>query len=162
MITLQRLKELIHYDPLTGVFTRIAVPPKSKAKLGPIKGYAKKEGHLRTCVDGHEFYLARLAYFYMTGIWGEIIDHKDGNPQNNKFANLRNTTAIGNIHNQVKAHHHNKSGLLGAHWRADKNKYESAITVCGKKKRLGYFKTAEDAHEAYKRAKRQLHPTCTI
>lgn len=162
MITLQRLKELVHYEPMTGVFTRIALVPKSKAKLGPIQGYAKKEGHLKACIDGHEYYLARLAYFYMTGVWGDIIDHIDGNPQNNKWSNLRNTSKLGNVHNQVKAHHHNKSGLLGAHWRADKGKYESSITTCGKKTRLGYFATAEEAHEAYKEAKRVLHTTCSI
>lgn len=162
MITHERLKELIHYDPVSGVLTRIAVPKRSKAKLGPIKGYSKKEGHLKTCLDSKEYYLARLAYFYMTGTWGNIIDHKDGNPINNVWFNLRNTNKIGNVQNQTRAHHQSKSQLIGAHWRADKNKFESSITAGGKRTRLGYFSTALEAHEAYKTAKRVLHTTCTI
>ncbi len=162
MITLERLKELVKYNPRTGVFTLISKPLRSKAKLGVIQGYAKESGHLRVCLEGKEYYLARLAYFYMTGEWGNIIDHRDGNPQNNKWSNLRNTTKLGNVQNQVKAHHHNKSGLLGAHFRKERNKYESAITHNGKRRRLGYFDTAEEAHTAYVAAKRELHETCTL
>lgn len=162
MITQERLKELIHYNPDSGEFTRILLIKNSKAKLGVIKGTAKKEGHLKVCLDGKEYYLARLAYLYMTGNEGNIIDHIDGNPINNKWENLRNTTKLGNVQNQVKAHHHNKSGLLGAHYRKDKKKFESSITYSGKRKRLGYFKSAEEAHIAYVEAKRALHTTCSL
>jgi len=162
VLTQERLKELVHYDPMAGTFTRIKLLKGSRAKLGEIKGYSKKEGHLKTCLDGKEYYLARLAHLYMTGSFGEIIDHIDGQPSNNKWANLRNTTKRGNVQNQVKAHHQNKSGLIGAHFRKDKNKYESSITTNGVKKRLGYFNKAEEAHNAYVEAKRLHHPTCSI
>ncbi|UNI71460.1 hypothetical protein [Burkholderia phage vB_BpP_HN04] len=161
-LTLERLKELIRYDPITGEFFRIALSPRSKAKLGLVTLYAKDSGHLRMSIDGGEYYAARVAHYYMTGDWGEIVDHRDGDPNNNRWLNLRNTTPLGNVQNQVRAHHHNKSGLLGAHWREDKQKYESAVWHKSKRYRLGYFDTAEAAHEAYKQKKRELHVTCTI
>ena len=162
MLTQERLKELIHYDPLTGLFTRIALVKHSKAKLGPITGYAKKEGHLKVCVDGKEYYLARLAHLYMTGTLGHIVDHRDGNPVNNIWLNLRNTNKIGNVQNQVRPHKTNTSGYLGVNFRKDKNKFVAEIYVNNRKHHLGYFACPQIAHEAYLVAKRQLHATCTI
>lgn len=157
------LKKQVSYDPFTGVLTRISKPFRLKAVLGPIKGSAKKEGHLRVTINGVEKYFHQIAWFLHYGYWSDkIIDHKDGDPTNNRINNLREVTKIGNLHNQRKAHHHSKSGLLGAHYRADKKKFESAITTDGVKVRLGYFDTAEDAHQAYVQAKRIKHPTCTL
>lgn len=162
MLTVERLKELIHYDPLTGVFTRITVLPGTRAKLGPIKGTAKNGKHLKTCVDGKEYYFARLAHFYMTGDWGVVVDHRDNNPQNNRWKNLRNTSIRGNVQNQTRAHHHNATGLLGVHYDEKRKKYESQITVNKVRIHLGRFDTAKEAHEAYKGAKRIHHSTCSI
>lgn len=157
------LKKQVSYDPLTGILTRISKPFKSKAELGPIKGSVKKEGHLRVSIHGVEKYFHQIAWFLHYGVWAtQIIDHEDGDPTNNRILNLREVTKLGNLHNQRRAHHHSKSGLLGAHFRKDKKKFESQIWAEGVRHRLGYFDTAEEAHHAYVIAKRQLHATCTL
>lgn len=40
--------------------------------------------------------------------------------------------------------------------------YRAQIQVKGKVMRLGKYATAQEASEAYKKAKRMLHPACTI
>ena len=161
--SLEELKKQLHYDPITGIFTRVSKPKGSRAILGPVKAQKKKEGHLRMTIFGHQIYLAILAWFYMTGNWPtQIVDHKNGISDDNRWDNLREVTKVGNLHNQTKAHHHNKSGLLGAHYDKKRNKYESALWVNGQRIRLGRFDTAEEAHSAYVKAKRIHHPTCTI
>lgn len=157
------LRKQIAYDPITGVLTRISKPYRSKAKLGPIQGSQKKEGHLKVTIAGVERYFHQIAWFLHYGVWSTmIIDHRDCDPTNNRINNLREVTKVGNLLNQRKAHHHSKSGLLGAHYRPDKKKYSAEIQSNGVKHRLGFFDTAEEAHMAYICAKRNLHATCTL
>ena len=157
------LRKQVSYDPKTGVLTRIAKPPKSKAPLGPIKGSKKAEGHLKVAINGVERYFHQIAWFLYYGYWAEgIIDHIDTDPTNNRIKNLRQVTKHGNLLNRRKANKTNSSGLLGAHWITEKQKYHSSIWMNGKKTTLGYFNTAQEAHEAYVAAKRLLHPTNTL
>jgi hypothetical protein len=55
------------------------------------------------------------------------------------------------------AKRNNKSGLLGAHYYSSRDCWESRIMVNGVKTFLGYFDTAQEAHEAYMIAKSTLH-----
>lgn len=160
---LTALKDQVSYDPKTGILTRQRKPNKSKAMLGPIKGTKKDEGHLKVAIDGVEKYLHQIAWYLHYGTWPtEIIDHIDGDPTNNKINNLRLVTKHENVLNQRRAHKTNRSGLLGAHWIEEKKKFHSSIWFKNKKYNLGYYDTAQAAHEAYVQAKRNLHSTCTI
>lgn len=162
-LTIEQLKKEISYDPLTGNFTRLTKPLKSKNKLGLIRGTVKAPtGHLRTTVAGKEYPLQRLAWFYSYGEWPEIADHINGIPTDNRLANLRNTCRHGNVQNQHAPHITNTSGYLGVNYRKDKKKFVAEISVNNKKKHLGYFHCPKEAHEAYLDAKRKYHPTCTI
>lgn len=157
------LRKQVTYCPITGVLTRISKPYRSKAELGPIKGSKKKEGHLKVCIAGVEKYFHQIAWFLHYGVWSKkIIDHRDCDPTNKRIDNLREVSKVGNLLNQRNAHHHSKSGLLGAHYRPDKKKYAAEIQSNGVKHRLGLFDTAEEAHMAYVVAKRTLHTTCTL
>ena len=90
------------------------------------------------------------------------IDHINGNRTDNRIANLRAVTRGGNMQNQRRAHASNTSGLLGVYYKPKNKKWAAQIQANKKRMNLGLFKTAEEAHTAYLKAKRELHDTCTI
>lgn len=159
-LTAQRLRELIAYDPETGLFTNRAA--RKKIQIGdPAGGVDKSTGYIVIGMDRESYYGHRLAYLYMTGEWpAELVDHKDGIKTNNAWSNLRPATRRINQENQRHATKISASGLLGAYRK--RNKWQSAIQVKGKIIRLGTFDTALQAHTAYVKAKRELHAGCTI
>jgi hypothetical protein len=165
-LTEQRLRDLIDYNPDTGLFTRrVSLSPTSY--VGQVVGHKTKRGELRFCVDGKPYKAHRLAWLYMTGRWpSNEIDHVDGNPLNNKFANLREATGAQNKQNFRRARADNSHGFLGvykhANSRPNRDVWCARITVGGKCRTLGLFDTPEAAHAAYIEAKRQHHPFGTL
>lgn len=124
-------------------------------------GHASKAGYLRLIVD-HQYYPAHhLVWLIERGqLPDQQIDHIDGDRSNNRIGNLRQVSPVVNSQNQRKAHRTSSTGLLGASpayksWRAQ-------IKVYGRNIHLGMFKSPEEAHAAYVRAKRVLHRGCTI
>jgi hypothetical protein len=85
---------------------------------------------------------------------GSEIDHADGNGLNNRRANLRFCTRSQNTCNRSKAKA-NKLGLKGVYMRG--NSYIARITKNGKCRELGWFKTPEEAHLAYRIAAIRHH-----
>jgi hypothetical protein len=122
------------------------------------------DGRVVVSCDGRRYRASRLAWFYQTGAWPlQSIDHKDGNPQNNRFDNLRDVSTAGNIQNQRRAHDRNKSaGLLGVSRLNGRGRWRARICTNGVSTLIGWYDTPEQAHEAYLEAKRRLHATCTI
>lgn len=89
---------------------------------------------------------------------GEIIDHIDGNPLNNRRENLRIVTHAQNMKNRKRGVN-NTSGFKGVSNRNDgsSNPWRAKIHVDGMKIELGSFKTAEMAYAAYCNAAIRLH-----
>ena len=163
MLTQERLKELLDYNPETGIFTRkVSSGRYNRWKVGSIVGCNHGNGYLRIVIDKKPYFAHRLAWFYMYGIWPKLIDHKDHDCANNQIDNLRDVTKSENNQNQIKARRSNKTGLLGVTWDKQVNKYPAQIGLNGKTIQLGKFSTADEAHQAYLEAKRILHSTCTI
>ncbi len=88
------------------------------------------------------------------------MDHLNGDASDNRLANLRDVPQEVNQQNQRRANADSKTGLLGASPRGPR--FQAAITTQGDRRYLGLFDTAEEAHQAYLTAKRQLHAGCTI
>jgi len=155
-ITAERLRDLAHYDPETGVMRwRVNRDRAGNAKAGDALGHPDKDGHLRAKVDGRSYYIHRLAFLYMNGDWPAAqIDHRDCNPANNAWENLRPATQSENQRNQSVAKN-NQLGVKGV--RRFRDKYRAAITVNGKTQHLGTYATAEVAHAVYRRAVRAQH-----
>ena len=153
ILTLERLKELFHYDPLIGRFTTL------KARSA---GWVEHDGYLRVSIDGRNYSCHRLAWLYVFGVHpsGEI-DHIDGCKTNNSIANLRDVPRKTNSENARAAHRHNKSGLLGVQAKKT-GQFEAWIQAAGTRHYLGSFRHADAAHQAYVEAKRRLHEGCTI
>lgn len=159
-LTAGRLRELVDYNPLTGVFTRRQVIGKVGV-VGEVIGHANRQGRIEVSVEGKIYLAHRLAWLHVTGQWPKHeIDHKDGNPANNVFENLRDVTGRENKMNIRNARSNSITGILGV--RKHHNKWQAIITVDGEIIFLGSYGTPEQAHQAYVDAKRAMHPTCTI
>ena len=85
-----------------------------------------------------------------------MIDHIDNNPANNNVKNLRWATSKNNLANQGKQKN-NTSGFKGVTFNKQLNKYIAFISINGKNKYLGLFKSAEKASQAYEAKAREIH-----
>ena len=155
-LTQQRLKEVVTFDDTTGIFIR-----KLKAKravIGRTLGYKKSNGYIALSIDGQKYFAHRLAWLYVYGEFPKNdIDHIDGNRTNNKIENLRDVPRTENLQNIKIAKSHNKStGILGAYLHTS-GKFMSRIKVNKKDIYLGLFESAEQANQAYLKAKQQFH-----
>lgn len=159
-LTQAKLKELLRYEPLTGLFTWL-VQKSNRVCVGGVAGVINDRGYIQIKIDGSAYKAHRLAWLYMTGAWPQLeIDHKNGIRNDNKWRNLRDVTRFINHQNQRKAQRHNKTGFLGVTQRG--KHFPATITVNKKSCSLGTYLTPELAHEAYLKAKRELHEGCAI
>jgi hypothetical protein len=154
-LTQKKLRKLLHYDEKTGVFTWLYRPTNS-VHIGDIAGSPDKDGYILIHVNGQRHSAHRLAFLYMTGSFPkEDTDHKDGNPSNNAWSNLREATTTQNLRNR-RIQSNNTSGLKGIHKHKIKSKWtgqwRARIKVKDKQLHLGLFDTPEAAHQAYVKA----------
>lgn len=158
--TADRVRELLSYDPETGVFRWRIRPYRSKTKLDDPPGFWRGK-YLLIGIDGRQYFAHCLAWNYVTGEWPKTeIDHRDTNPSNNAFSNLREATRSLNNQNRRKAAACNPTGFLGVSRK--RSRFTARITINSKKQHLGTFATAEEAYSAYVAAKRESHAGCTL
>lgn len=82
------------------------------------------------------------------------IDHKDRNPLNNQFENLRPATNSQNVQNQgVRSD--STTGYKGVSYHKARKKYQARIKSNGIRLSLGYYLSPESAAQAYDRAARR-------
>ena len=154
-LTQERLKELLHYDPETGVFTwRVHV---GSAQPGQVAGAWEGYGYRFMNVLGHRYTHHRLAYLYMTGSFPpNQLDHINGVRSDNRWVNLRPATDAQNRQN-MKKKVGTRSTLQGVTWFPRDGTWMSRLMHNYKSYFLGYFGSETEAHEAYLTAKAQLH-----
>jgi hypothetical protein len=155
----KKLKQLLSYDPDTGIFTWL-VRAAICISVGDVAGSLHNK-YWRIKIGDHQYLAHRLAWLYMTGTWpSDQIDHINGLQNDNRWSNLREATGLLNTQNQRRARRNNQTGYLGVSPKG--KKFRAAIGVLGKKIRLGEFDTPQAAYQAYLVAKRKLHAGCTI
>ena len=145
-LTVARLRELLAYEPLTGVFTR-KVRSAQRVQVGDVAGGLDDKGYIRIRVDGKKYRAHRLAWLWMTGEWpNPDCDHRNLVKMDNRWANLREATRSQNAGNLPS---NNPTGLKGIYWHSRGQKWRSAICVHGRKKYIGDFDCKAAAHLAY-------------
>lgn len=154
MIAQKRLKELLHYDPESGNFTRRIL--KGGQLAGTHAGSIDAYGYICIALDRRTYKAHRLAWLYMYGVWPELdLDHKNENKTDNRIANLREASKKNNTWNVSRPRKDNVSKWRGV--SKHNSGFQAGITVDGKQKYLGLFKTPEAARDAYLSAKNKLH-----
>lgn len=99
----------------------------------------------------------------MAGDWpAGNIDHVNGSRSDNRWSNLRVGSQALNAQNLRGPRRDNMIGLLGVSLDKRRGTYRAQIMVDGKSRHLGTFGDPQSAHQAYLKAKRTLHPGCTI
>lgn len=145
-----RLCELLDYCPETGKFTW-KIDRKRLAKAGTEAGSTNGNGYRQISVDGKLYLAHRLAWFYCFQEWPtKIIDHVNGIKDDNRLDNLQDISQNTNIR---KAN--TKVGASGyRNVRKICNRYQAAIKVSGKTVHIGMYESAEIAHDAVEKYKR--------
>lgn len=157
-VNAEELRSAIDYDTETGVFTWKS-DKTGWTRAGAKAGAMRKDGYVLISINGKRYLAHRLAWLYVHGQWpSKFIDHIDGNPSNNRIANLREVDQSINMQNQRRALSNNKSGLLGVCWSSNARKWHAQINIDGINTHVGYYNTKEEAHAAYIEAKRKSHP----
>lgn len=140
MITQKRLKELLHYDPETGLFTwKVS---RGGVKAGSITGCYGCHGYLRISIDGKRYLSHRLAFLYIDGAFPpEQVDHINEVKDDNRWCNLRHAT-----HGQNQK---NQKSINGYSFDPGAGKYRANTRISGRIKHLGLFRTKLAAAYAY-------------
>lgn len=155
MITQKCLRELISYDPETGI---------AVWKSGPFPG--KRIGYIiiGACIRNKPYRywqnkgigskakpFSHVVFFYMTGCWPAAeMDHINRDTLDDRWVNLREATRFQNGANKRSANKNSKTGFRGV--RPKGRRYEASIYRHGERKILGCFDTPQEAGAMYLRA----------
>jgi len=148
-LTQERLKQLLTYNPDTGVFTRNS--SRGCAKIGTVTG-TLDGGYIRIKIDSKKYLAHRLAVLYMSGSFPEeMTDHINHDKIDNRYVNLRCVSSVENCQN-VPMDSRTKTGVKGVVLIPSWNVWRAQITVYTHRISLGLFDNFFDAVCARKSA----------
>lgn len=155
--SLQRVRELLAYDPGTGEFRWKA--RRSNVAAGDLAGCLDFRGYRMIRIDGAYQKAHRLAWLVVHGEWPTLeIDHINGARDDNRASNLRLATVSENQQNRAAAQANSKSGHIGVCFVQREQRWVAQLSANGRRVLYRSFKTFEEARDAYLDAKRAHHP----
>ena len=108
-------------------------------------GYARQTGPNRESIFLHRLIVG-------AGL-GQVVDHINRNPLDNRRANLRICTHAQNLQNARRR----GSMLKGVGLDKRDGRYYARVSVNGRRKNVGRFATEAEAHEAYLNSARRVY-----
>lgn len=155
-LTAEEARSLLNYDPETGIL-RWRVSPNKRIQAGSICGGISIYGYSRLRIKGRYYQSHRIAWLYVYGKFPNgSLDHQNGICTDNRICNLRLATTSENSMN-AKRRSDNTSGVKSVSW----NKFSQRWLVTIKKDGRAYvnkrFKTFQEAKQAAKTARENLH-----
>jgi hypothetical protein len=156
ILTQAELKRQLHYNPDSGIFTRL-VSNANSVKVGDITGCKTNYGYIVIRINNKLYRAHRLVWLYIYGEFPENgIDHINGVKDDNRLSNLREASQKQNLLN-VGIRSNNKSGYKGVCFDKPSNKWKAQARLNYKDACLGLFETPELASDAYQSFAKENH-----
>ena len=149
----QELCERLTYIPDTGVLTwnyMPSFPPQWNGKWAGRRAGSElhADGRLSITIGPRVMVAARIIWKMVYGVDPpREVDHKDGDPANDRLKNLRLASHHQNMRN--KSPHRGKDLPKGVSRCAGTDRLRASIYVDNKCQHLGMFDTPAEAHAAY-------------
>ena len=146
MLTAEKLKDILDYDPITGILTWKTTNSR-KMKIGSIAGCLKSKGYIDIRINGKNYLAHRLAWLHFYGVWPkDQLNHKNTIKNDNSINNLEEVT---HRQNSQRKKIHLEGKLVGVTWHKHSKKWQSRISLNNKDCTLGYYDTELEAHKRY-------------
>jgi hypothetical protein len=154
-ITQAELKELFDYDPVNGgllhrteCYNQYSIVYKNgESRVGKSAGWTTTGGYKSVNIPNHPGVLEHKAvYYWHTGEYPRMLDHIDGNKQNNRIENLRPATYAQNMANVKRR---KRKDNLPSGIRKVLEGYNASFAYNGTTYDLGVYSTPEEAYNAY-------------
>lgn len=150
--TAEQVRELLDYDPETGIFLwkQRRAPSSFKAGLvGQEAGTLHSRGYWCISVFGRKWLAHQLAWLHYYGVWPDrFVDHANLNKRDNRIANLRLASFAENSAN-ANIRTDNTSGFRGVRFEPRRKRWIAVIEKDGTRRQLGSFTDKELAVAAY-------------
>ena len=154
-LTYSRLRELLTYNPKTGIF-RWLVTRNNFVQIGGVAGSLNAHGYLLIQIDRRKYCAHRLAWFYIYRSWPPAeLDHKDRERQHNWIGNLRLADRGLNTQNRTRRKD-SRSAYKGVTFHKASGRWSAQIQKNYVPKYLGLFDTPQEAYAAYAAAAAEL------
>jgi hypothetical protein len=153
-LSLEEVRSLLSYDPETGALNWIR-PPRRGVSIGPA-GCINTDGYKVVGYKGHLYMAIHLIWFIQTGEWPEHgVDHKDRDPRNDRWSNLRLATYSQNNQN-MPLRKDNLTGVRGVGFESRRGMFYARIRKDHQLHWLGYHATLAGAESARQNAELKL------
>lgn len=154
----ERLKELLKYNPTTGIFTWQA----KSSKYSPILVGTRADrlhpgsGYYRIQIDGERYAAHRLAWLYTYGyLPDDEIDHINNDRSDNSIDNLRLADGKNNWNTSLRVD--STTGVKGVTFHPCTGKYQARVQFQKVMYRLGLFATVAEAEQVVRKKREELH-----
>lgn len=123
---------------------------RGSALKGALAGYIAEDGYRRVRADGEYYYIHYIAWWLDGREVPEdmLLDHEDGNRQNNSISNLRLATNLTNQYNKARQKD-GTSKYKGVWFDAKKKVWKAAIRLPTERLYIGQFDNELEAAKAY-------------
>lgn len=154
IISCERLRQVFDYREDGNLIYKIRTAQSTYP--GKVAGSTNKKGVVLLSMDGAICFMSRAIWLWHHGDWPvNLIDHIDGNTQNNRIENLRDVTHAVNSYNKRHRASRAQSNFTGV--VKMRKSWQATIQAAGRRIHLGCFLTKEEAFASYVTAKKILH-----
>lgn len=154
-LTQSRLKEILDYDPTTGIFVW-ATEKRYGLKAGYPAGTQNEQGYIDIQIDKIKHKAHRLAWLYCYGEFPKKnIDHINKIRDDNAIQNLREANHSENGQNR-SINKSNTSGFRNVSYVKNYKKWCCSLRLRGKVVYRSYFDSAEEASKTVEQKRKEL------